>query len=59
LLAGWPTFIVFCYQTFQYFAVALGIGAIFYIIYRSRDPASRGYAAIIIFNAILYLLRAF
>jgi hypothetical protein len=59
LMAGWPPVILFGYEALRYLVGVIGLVSIFYIIFRSHDTASRSYAAIIVFNSVLYLLNAF
>lgn len=59
LTAGWMPALQLAYGSIRWLAVAVGIAAIIYIIYRSRNAISRGLAGIVIFGAFLFLLRAF
>jgi hypothetical protein len=55
----WLPVLQLAFSAIRYLTIAAGIGAILFIIYRSWNAVSRGLAAIVIFNAILYLFRAF
>ncbi len=59
LTSGWMPVLQLAYGSIRWLAVAAGIAAIIYIIYRSRNAVSRGLAGIVIFGAFLFLLRAF
>jgi hypothetical protein len=59
LTATWLPVLTFAYRALRYVAGACGLAAIFYVVFRSRNAADRGYAAIVIFNAVLYILSGF
>jgi hypothetical protein len=57
LTASWPPVIALGFATIRIAACALGILAIVYVIFRSRNVTNRSLAAIAIFNAVLFLFR--
>jgi hypothetical protein len=57
--ADWMPVLRLAYGSIRWLAVAVGVAAVVYIIYRSRDAVNRGLAGTVIFAAFLFLLRAF
>lgn len=58
-VVDWLPVLQLAFSAIRYLTIAAGVGAIVFIIYRSWNAVSRGLAAIVIFNAFLYLFRAF
>jgi hypothetical protein len=59
LISKWPPVFHLGYESIRFLACAVGIAAIVYIIFRSRNNTSRSFAAIAIFGAVLFLFRVF
>ena len=58
-VSEWPPVIVFSYSALRYLAGAVGLLALFYILFRSQGVSSQSYGAIIVFASVLFLLLAF
>lgn len=55
-ISSWPPLVIVAYESIRYLAAAAGVFALLYIIYKSKGPEDRSFAAIIVFASVLFLL---